>query len=490
MKNLYPISLFSTALLLFALTSGAQTQTPISNFGTNPGNINAYQYVPASMPANAPLVLVLHGCTQTAASYSTETQWNILADNQKFYVAYGEQTSANDPLECFDYYLTSDNSRGQGQALSLKQIVDYMKSNYSIDSTRVFVTGLSAGGAMTAVMCTAYPDVFAAGAEMSGLPYGCATSETGADIACLGQVSKTPQQWGDLARAQYAGYTGSWPRMAIFHGTSDIVVNNENATEMIKQFTNLHNCDQTPDYTNSAFNGNSVVQLQQFFDSSDHVVVEYYSISGMSHGTAVYPGTCYQQGGATDALAFNVDLYSPFWAAQFFGILQLPYTISGPNNVAISQQSLTYSVPYVNGSVYSWIVPPGATIVSGQGTDSITVDWGSTNGTISVTEMPTGGCEQGPEELFVTTGVAQGITGLSSDIQIELSPNPANDKLFIKTNGLSIQQINIYNAEGCLVNQTENPHSNSIDISSLSSGLYIAEIKTKDAFIQKKWVKM
>ncbi len=411
MKKLNLPQLSFIGFLLVNTFYNAGAQTTISNFGTNPGNINVYMYVPANMPANAPLVLVLHGCTQTASSYSTETQWNDLADRHKFYVAYGEQTSTNNSLECFNYYVTSDITRGSGEALSLKQITDYMKANYSIDSARVFVTGLSAGGAMTAVMCACYPDVFAAGAEMSGLPYGCANSELGADEACLGLVSNTPQVWGNNVRAQNPTYTGNWPRMAIFQGSADETVNIENSTEMIKQWTNVHNIGQTPGYTISSFNGNSIIQLEQFFDSSNHVPVEFYEIMNMEHGTAVYPGTCHQQGGATDALSFDESFYSPFWAAQFFGIL-LPApgldSISGLSSVSINQQGLTYSVPYSSGSAYTWAVPSGVTIVSGQGTNSITVNWGTASGTISVTEIATGGCELGPVILFVTAIVPTG----------------------------------------------------------------------------------
>ena len=423
MKNVYVARFVFGVLVFMGCNVGAQTT--ISNFGTNPGTINAYQYVPAGMPANAPLVIVLHGCTQTMSSYSTETQWNNLADRHKFYVAYGEQTSTNNSTECFNYFLTGDNSRGQGEALSIKQITDYMKSNHSIDSTRVFVTGLSAGGAMTAVMCSTYPDVFSAGAEMSGLPYGCATSALTADYACLGQVTKTPQQWGDLARAQNPGYTGNWPRMAIFQGTSDAVVSPVNSTEMIKQFTNLHGIDQTADYTKTAFNGNALITLDQFFDSANRVQVEHYTIANMAHGTAIDPGSCYQQGGATGSqnLAFDENFYSPFWAAQFFGILQMPYSITGLSSVTISQQGLTYSVPNTAGSTYTWIVPAGATIVSGQGTNSITVNWGTASGTIYVTEMPTGGCEQGPVTLYVR---ATGQPALVNDAGINNLTAPAN----------------------------------------------------------------
>lgn len=395
--------------LIWLLPRVICAQTQIANFGSNPGNITAYQYVPASMPANAPLVLVLHGCTQTAASYGLETGWNTLADRHKFYVAYAQQSSANNSLECFNYYVESDINPGGGEALSIKQITDYMKSTYSIDSTRVFVTGLSAGGAMTCVMCCAYPDVFAAGAEMSGLAYKVAIGETAADLACLVGVTGTAQQWGDSARAQNPGYTGNWPRMAIFHGTADDVVNNENASQVIEQFTNLHGCSQTPGNTIASFNGNSLINLEQFFDANNQLAVEYYAISNMAHGTAVYPGNCYQQGGTADNLAFDEEFYSPFWAASFFGILQLSYGITGPNSVNIDQQGVVYSVPDTAGTTYTWSVPPGVTIVSGQGTSSITVNWDSLNGTISVTELSSasGACELGPAQLFVSVNGQQ-----------------------------------------------------------------------------------
>ena len=397
----YLVLILTALLACFNLLSDAQG-TPVTSFGSNPGNLNCYRFVPSGMPANAPLVVVLHGCTQTALEYSTDAAWDTLAQQHKFYVVYAGQNLANNASNCFNYWEAANCYRNQGEALSIKQMTDYMKSNYSIDGSRVFVTGLSAGGAMTAVMLSVYPDVFNAGAVMSGLPYDPLVALDSVEYAMLGDISYTPQKWGNIVRQQYPGYTGSYPRLSVFQGTADAVVNPENARELVKQFTNLHSCDTVADYTNTSFNGNSLIELQQYFDSTNHVAVQLYQVSNMAHGIAVYPGTCFQQGGATDQYAFNESFYSSFWAAQFFGILHFPFSMNGFDTVTVNQQGIAYSVPAVSGATYKWIVPAGVSIVNGQGTNSITVNWGNTSGTISVSETISGECIEGPVQIFVT----------------------------------------------------------------------------------------
>jgi len=401
MKRISAVLFSSLLPLAFSFAQG--TWQSISSFGTNPGNISAYKYVPAGMPADAPLVVVMHGCTQNATSYSSETGWNTLADFHKFYVVHAEQKSANNSSSCFNYWEPGDHSRGQGEALSIKQMVDYMKSNYSIDNSRVFATGLSAGGAMTAVMLSAYPDVFAAGAEMAGLPYKVATSSLEVLLAATGLVSKTPQQWGDLVRAEYPGFTGSYPRLAVFHGTSDIVINENNATEIVKQFTNLHGTNQNADNTVNSFAGNASVQLMQYENAAGDVVVERYTLSNMAHGIAVDPGPCFTQGGGTGSNAIDINFFSSYYAAEFFGILKQPFVISGNDSVYVNEQGVMFSVvPNNASSAYSWTLPAGATIAGGAATGAITVNWGNASGTVRVTETASNGCVTGPVELFVT----------------------------------------------------------------------------------------
>ena len=167
------------------LSSGAfgATTTEDVSFGSNPGNLRMFKFVPDGLPASRPLVVALHGCSQTASSYDDETGWTALAERLGFALLLPQQrqslgsfATGNNVFGCFNWFLPGDISRDQGEALSIKQMIDTMKTDHGSDSTKVFVTGLSAGGAMTAVMLATYPEVFAGGAVIAGLPYHCAAS--------------------------------------------------------------------------------------------------------------------------------------------------------------------------------------------------------------------------------------------------------------------------------------------------------------------------
>ncbi|KFE67540.1 Flagellar hook-length control protein FliK [Hyalangium minutum] len=293
--------------------------TQVTSFGTNPGNLNMYKYVPAGVPANAPLVVALHGCSQTATAYEG-AGWNKLADLKGFYVLYPEQKSANNSSGCFNWFEVGDIARGQGEALSIKQMVDKMKADHSIDSSRVFITGLSAGAAMTGVMAAAYPDVFSGAAIMAGIPYKCATSMTGGFSCMSPGTDKTPAQWGDLVRGAYSGYAGPWPKISIWHGTSDFTVKTMNATEQMEQWTNVHGIDQTADVSETV----AGFPHKVYKDGAGVARVETYELTGMGHGTAVdpqfsFPGSAVGCGTAGSYI-LDVNICSTWYAASFFGL--------------------------------------------------------------------------------------------------------------------------------------------------------------------------
>jgi poly(hydroxyalkanoate) depolymerase family esterase len=293
--------------------------TQVTGFGSNPGNLKMWKHVPANMPANAPLVLALHGCTQTASAY-TQAGWNALAEQLKFYVVYPEQVSANNQNGCFNWFEPGDTARGQGEALSIQQMVAKMQADHSIDGRRVFITGLSAGAAMTQVMAATYPDVFAGGAVMAGLPYKCATSMTAA-FSCMSPGSdKTPAQWASLVRGAYSGYSGPYPKMSFWHGTSDYTVKNSNQNEGMEQWTAVHGIDQAPDVSDTV----EGYPHKVYKDSAGTALVETYELTGMGHGTAIdpgmkFPGTSVACGTA-GAYVLDTNICSTWYVARFFGL--------------------------------------------------------------------------------------------------------------------------------------------------------------------------
>lgn len=289
----------------------AATLTPVTSFGTNPGNLLMYKYVPASMPASAPVVVLLHGCTQSAASYDDEPGWVKFANQHKFYLVFAQQQSGNNFNKCFNWFQLGDISRGQGEALSIKQMVDKMKATHSVDGSRVYVSGLSAGGAMTAVMLATYPDVFAGGAVNAGLPYKCATS-SGAAFSCMSPgVNKTATDWGNLARSGFSGYTGRKPLVAIFHGSTDATVKAMNMTELMEQWTNYHGLSQTPSSSDT---------VKGYARKNYGGKVMTVSITNMGHGTAIDPGANADQCGVAASYILDANICSTYFTGKFWGL--------------------------------------------------------------------------------------------------------------------------------------------------------------------------
>ena len=122
--------------------------------------------------------MVLHGCGQEAVRFATDTGWIALAARLDFPLVLPEQGRENNHGGCFNWYRPTAIRRGRGEVLSIRQMVAFASRQFRSDPRRVFVVGLSAGGAMAAALLAAYPDVFAAGAIVAGLPVGCASNET------------------------------------------------------------------------------------------------------------------------------------------------------------------------------------------------------------------------------------------------------------------------------------------------------------------------
>ncbi|MFD0020306.1 PHB depolymerase family esterase [Streptomyces sp. NPDC058382] len=305
-----------------SITAGAEPAAAagglqqVTGFGSNPGNLQMYEYTPAGLPANAPLVVALHGCTQTADAYYSNSGWPALADRWGFDVVFPQTTSANNALSCFGWFDPAEDSRGKGEAASVVQMVEHAKQSRGSDAGRVYVTGLSAGGGMTADLLAAYPDVFAGGSVASGLPAQCATSQAAASGCQTGPQKLTPAQWGDKVRGAYPGYGGPWPRVAIWQGTSDYTVYPANATALRDQWTDVWGIGQTPSSTDT-LPGNTTRSVYE--DSAGRPAVETYSVSGMGHGLPVSPGSGADQCGSAGAYFLNT-ICSSYYTGVFWGL--------------------------------------------------------------------------------------------------------------------------------------------------------------------------
>jgi len=304
--------------------------TPVTEFGSNPGKLLMFEWLPADLPPNAPLVVVLHGCFASAVLYDDETGWTALAERWKVALVFPEQTVVNDTTKCFRFWNPEDITRGQGEASSIEQMIEWMHANRGTDPGRVFIMGHSGGGLFTSVMLATYPDLFAAGAIVAGGPYKC--GDEGAVVVgvdgtnsvrggeCVdGSVDKTPQQWGDLARSGDPGYTGPKPRVSIWHGTADTLVSPENRTELVEQWTDYNGIDQNADVTDTVKGYPHFV----YENAAGIPLVESYELTGQSHGWPYDPGTGEDQcNGAPPS--WNDGICAAYYAGRWFGLDRSP----------------------------------------------------------------------------------------------------------------------------------------------------------------------
>ena len=251
----------------------------LTAFGANPGNLRMLVYRPKQLLSDAPLVVALHGCSQTAEEYDRGTGWSALADRLGFVVLYPEQQQSNNPKNCFSWFLPGDTARGHGEALSIQQMVEHAVRCCGVDRQKVFVTGLSAGGAMAGVMLATYPEVFAGGAIIAGLPYGCAKTVQQAFEAMFTDQYFSARALGDRIRAA-STHRGPWPKVSIWHGTADPIVKPSNAEGIIRQWLDVHGLSTAQACQEKV--GRHIRRAWK--DVEGNTLVEAFLISGMAHG--------------------------------------------------------------------------------------------------------------------------------------------------------------------------------------------------------------
>ncbi|GAB2883986.1 hypothetical protein GCM10027074_60760 [Streptomyces deserti] len=278
-----------------ATTASAASLTEVTNFGSNPGNLRMYVYRPDNAPARPAVLVAVHYCTGTGPAFHSNTEFARLADQYGFIVVYPD---ANVTGQCFDVSSPQALKRdGGSDPTSIASMVRYTLQNMNADPGRVYVTGASSGAMTTNVLLGDYPDLFKAGAAFMGVPFGCfaTTDGSGWNSACsTGQITKTPQEWGDLVRNAYPGYTGPRPRMQLWHGTEDEALDYVNFGEEIKQWTNVLGVSRTPVFTDSPQPGWT---RTRYGSAGAQAPVEAISIQGAGHSLP-------ESGMAARAIAF------------------------------------------------------------------------------------------------------------------------------------------------------------------------------------------
>lgn len=208
------------------------------HFSNRAGNRAYKLYVPAKAPEAArPIVVMLHGCTQSADDFAAGTQMNRVAEQHGFLVVYPEQSGQANVSRCWNWFQQEDQQRDAGEPSLIAGIVKEVAAGHGADPGRVFIAGLSAGAAMAVVLGETYPDLFAGVGVHSGLPYGSANDIPSAMAAMKGGRSGLPGLQAALnagAQAQKRKAAQSIPTI-VFHGDRDHTVQLMNGTEIVEQ---------------------------------------------------------------------------------------------------------------------------------------------------------------------------------------------------------------------------------------------------------------
>jgi poly(hydroxyalkanoate) depolymerase family esterase len=286
----------SLALLLTCLAAPAAragTTSPLTNFGSNPKNLPMYLYTPTNVGTKPPILVHLHACHATNGGQSMCSSGNAFAQQADKYGFYMVCPSAVSTDQCWDVHSTADLTHGGtgSDVEGIMSAVNYVIANKNGDGNRVYAAGYSSGGMMTNVLLGSYPDVFKAGAAFAGVPFGCfaqgSVDSLGWSSTCAnGKVTMTAAQWGDLVRAAYPGFTGTRPRIQLWHGSVDTTVNPANFTNEIAQWTNVLGVSGTPTTTENNVPQSGWIRTR-YTDGAGVVQVEAIQETGKGHGDLV-----------------------------------------------------------------------------------------------------------------------------------------------------------------------------------------------------------
>lgn len=316
-KCLVTFFLFCCHSLLFSQWNETEA------FGPNPGKLKMFTYGHSdSIPIKKPLVIVLHGCGQNAKDVAALTGWNKLADAANFWILYPQQQMRNNAGSCFNWFKEKDIEKGTGECESIYQMVVYMKTHYAIDDRQIYITGLSAGGAMTCVMLATHPELFKAGAIFAGGAYKSGRNAVASMASMMGINGQKRQVLMYHVLAQNPSFTGKYPRVIIYQGLSDPVVHPHNAELLVVQWTGVHNSSPYASKEEYAFKNITDITRKIYTNSKGDTVVMAYLIEHMGHQIPINPGVKPDEGGTAGLFGWEHNFHSTYQTAVDFGLIK------------------------------------------------------------------------------------------------------------------------------------------------------------------------
>lgn len=321
------IKLFLLCVNYFFLNS-SYSQIPdslikIENFGSNPGNLNMYYYDKENNNDSLkPLVVVLHGCGQSANDVSELTGWNKLADINDFMVLYPQQKFSNNPNLCFNWFKSKDIDKGKGECESIYQMIHYLTENFNIDKNKVYITGLSAGAAMSMALLATHPQIFSAGAVFAGTAYRIANNPVTAMNVMFGNKHVSNFELAHKVVMQNVEYKRKYPKLIVYQGLNDPIVNYKNSDFIISQWATLFKMDTIPDKIETNFKNIKEITRFEYQDEDSISEIIYYEIENLGHRLLVKPGENIDEGGKTGMFGLNIGFHSTYQTALDFGLIK------------------------------------------------------------------------------------------------------------------------------------------------------------------------
>jgi poly(hydroxyalkanoate) depolymerase family esterase len=250
---------------------------------SNHAGSRAYKlYVPSQYRGQPlPLIIMLHGCTQSPDDFATGTRMNLRAEEYNCFVAYPEQAASANVSKCWNWFRPGDQTRGQGEPALIAGLTRQVMSDYSVDEERVYAAGLSAGGAAAAVLAAAYPDLYAAIGVHSGLACGAAS-----DVASAFAAMRQSQPAGKRRSAGNLVARGGYSRIVpaiVFHGDQDTTVHPNNGDQVIAQLKEALAADVRLTVEDGQVAGGRTYTRTVHRDAADHSVFEKWVIRGAGH---------------------------------------------------------------------------------------------------------------------------------------------------------------------------------------------------------------